>query len=70
MDGLIREGQYLSFLVDSPKENVFLKSIVTSNICKTAEKNFKMTDDVVEEVGEENVIQIIIDDAANYKITG
>jgi len=31
------------------------------------DKIFKMMDDVVEEVREDNVIQIVIDNATNYK---
>jgi len=56
----------LNFLVNNPKGTVILKSIDASNICKTTEQIFKMIDDVVEEVGEENVIQIIIDNATSY----
>ena len=60
----------INFLVNSPKGTVFLKSIDASDICKTAEKIFKMIDEVVEEVGEENVVQVVTDNAANYKAAG
>ena len=59
-----------NFLVNSPKGTVFLKSIDASDICKTAEKIFKMLDEVVEEIGEENVVQVVTDNAANYKAAG
>lgn len=59
-----------NFLANSPKGTVFLKSIDASNICKTADKIFKMMDDIVEEVGEENVMQVVTDNAANYKAAG
>jgi len=49
----------LNFLVNSPRGTVFLKSIDAFDICKTAEKIFKMIDDIVKVVGEENVIQIV-----------
>ena len=49
---------------------VFLYSLDTSDISKTKEKVFKMLDDVVEEVGEENVVQVVTDNAANYKSAG
>jgi len=65
-----RRRTILNFLVNSPKETVFLKSIDASNICKTIEKFFKMMDDVVEEVREENVIQVVTNNAANYKVVG
>ena len=50
----------INFLVNNPKGTVFLKSIDASAISKTAEK----------EVGEENVIQVVTDNAANYKAAG
>jgi len=60
----------LNFLVNCPKGTVFLKSIDASDISKTTDKIFKMMDDVVEEVGEGNVMQTVIDNAANYKAVG
>ena len=66
-----RRRTILNFLVNSPKGTVFfLKSIDASDICETADKIFRMMDDVVEEVGEENVIQVVTDNAANYKAAG
>jgi len=57
----------LNFLVNSPRGTVFFKSADASNICKIAEKIFEMIDAVVEEVGEDNVVQVVTDNAANYK---
>ncbi|XP_047335648.1 uncharacterized protein LOC124939189 [Impatiens glandulifera] len=37
---------------------------------KTVDKIFQMLDAIVEEVGEENVVQIVSDNAANYKLVG
>ena len=65
-----RRRTILNFIVNSPRGIVFLKSIDASNICKTVDKIYKMMDDVVEEIGEDNVIQIETDNAANYKATG
>jgi hypothetical protein len=59
-----------NFLVNSPKGTVFLASVDTSDISKTADKVFAMLDDVVEIVGEDNVVQIVTDNAANYKAAG
>lgn len=53
--------------MNSPKGTVFLKSIDASYITKTAERIYKMIDDVVEEVGEDNVVQVVMDNATNYK---
>ncbi|XP_058754740.1 uncharacterized protein LOC131627905 [Vicia villosa] len=65
-----RRRTILNFLVNSPKGTVFLKSIDACDITKTTGKIFKMIDDIVEEVGEENVVQVITDNAANYKAAG
>jgi hypothetical protein len=59
-----------NFLVNSPKGTVFLTSIDTSEISKTADKVFDMLDEVIEKVGEENVVQVVTDNAANYKLAG
>ncbi|XP_048491084.1 uncharacterized protein LOC104901267 [Beta vulgaris subsp. vulgaris] len=59
-----------NFLVNSPKGTVFLSSIDTSEISKTSDKVLEMLDAVVQKVGEENVVQIVTDNAANYKATG
>jgi hypothetical protein len=56
--------------VNSPKGTVFLASVDTSDISKTADKVCAMLDDVVEIVGEDNVVQIVTDNAANYKAAG
>ncbi|XP_022632372.1 uncharacterized protein LOC111240829 [Vigna radiata var. radiata] len=56
-----------NFLVNSPRGTVFLYSLDTSDISKIVDKVFKMLDDVVEFVGEENVVQVVTDNAANFK---
>ena len=56
--------------MNSPKGTVFLYSLDISDISKTADKVLKMLDDVVNFVGEENVVQVITDNAANYKAVG
>nr|KAJ0190830.1 hypothetical protein LSAT_V11C800390750 [Lactuca sativa] len=59
-----------NFLVNSPRGTIFLASIDTSDIIKTKEKVFAMLDDFVEKIGEENVVQVVTDNAANYKAAG
>ena len=45
----------------------FLKSIYASDmIKKNGELMFQHLDEVAEEIGEENVVQVIIDNASNY----
>lgn len=46
----------LNVLVNSTRGTTFLKSMDIFVIPKIAEKFFKLMDDIVEEVGEENVV--------------
>ncbi|CAN1141741.1 hypothetical protein LINPERPRIM_LOCUS25651 [Linum perenne] len=59
-----------NFLVNSPKGTAFIESLDTSHYSKNTQKVFEMLDDVVEKVGEENVIQVITDNASAYKAAG
>jgi len=56
--------------VNNPKGTIFLYSLDTSEISKIVDKVLKMLDDVVNFVEEENVVQVITDNAANYKAVG
>ena len=42
----------------------------TSNISKIADKVFKMLDAIMERIGEENFVQVMTNNAANYKAAG
>ncbi|CAN0919500.1 hypothetical protein LINGRAHAP2_LOCUS31490 [Linum grandiflorum] len=55
---------------DSGEGTVFLESEDTSEFSKNAQKVFEMLDNIVEMVGEENVIQIVTDNASAYKAAG
>ena len=71
MDGLIRKGVlFATFWLIVLKGQFFLSSVDTSNISKTADKVFEMLDAIVERIGEENVVQVVTDNAANYKAAG
>jgi hypothetical protein len=60
-----------NFLVNSPKGIKKIVSLVdTSNISKTADKVFEMLDTIVERILEENMVQVVTDNAANYKAVG
>jgi hypothetical protein len=65
-----RRRTILNFLVNNPRGTVFLKFVDASQISKTAGKIYKMIDEIVEEVGEENFIQVVTNNAANYKAAG
>ncbi|XP_058725529.1 uncharacterized protein LOC131596808 [Vicia villosa] len=60
----------LNLLVNSIKGTVFLKTIDASEMLESSKKLFKMMDDIVEEVGEENVVQIVTDYTPYYKVAG
>ncbi|KAH6756958.1 hypothetical protein C2S53_009192 [Perilla frutescens var. hirtella] len=53
-----------------PHGNVFLRSIDASDCVKDANKLFQLLDGVVEEIGEDIVIQVVTDNASAYKATG
>nr|XP_023913871.1 uncharacterized protein LOC112025432 [Quercus suber] len=65
-----RERSITNFLVNSPKGTVFLKSINTSNISKNAKNLFQLLDSLVQEIGEENVVQVVTDSASAYVLAG
>jgi len=70
MDGLIRKDVLFAiFWLIIIKGQFFLSSVDTSNISKTADKVFEMLDAIMERIWEENTVQVITDNAANYKTT-
>ncbi|KAF7844714.1 uncharacterized protein G2W53_001619 [Senna tora] len=60
-----KKRSIVNFLVNSPRGTVFLSSKDVFDVSKTAEKVFEMLDEIVEQVGEENVVQVVTDNAAN-----
>ncbi|XP_023743681.1 uncharacterized protein LOC111891853 [Lactuca sativa] len=59
-----------NFLVNCPTGTVFLKSIDASEHIHNAEYVVKKVNEVIAEVGEENVVQFITDNGSNYKAAG
>ncbi|XP_057437685.1 uncharacterized protein LOC130729857 [Lotus japonicus] len=49
---------------------MFLKSVDVSDYVKTGEKLFELLDSIIDEVGEENVVQVITDNGSNYVSAG
>ena len=49
---------------------MFMESINASSMIKTREKMFELLDKWVDQVGEENVVQVIIDSHSSYKMAG
>ncbi|KAL0750247.1 hypothetical protein Bca101_032250 [Brassica carinata] len=60
----------VNFLVNSPKGSVFISSKEVSEVVKDATMLFKLLDDIVEEVGEMNVVQVVTDNASNFVKAG
>ena len=48
---------------------MFMESIDTSSMIKTREKMFELLYQWVEQVGEQNVVKVIIDNHSSYKMT-
>ncbi|XP_059658347.1 uncharacterized protein LOC132304614 [Cornus florida] len=55
---------------NSPSGTIFLSSRDTSDISKTGQMVFEMLDEIVEKVREENVVQVVTNNAYNYKLAG
>ncbi|KAK2635563.1 hypothetical protein Ddye_030355 [Dipteronia dyeriana] len=66
----MRVRQLLNFLVNNLYGTVFLKSVDASDVVKDATLLFELLDSVVEDVGEDLVIQVVMDNASNYKKAG
>lgn len=64
-----RRHSVCNFLVNNPKGIVFLYSLDISNISKITNEVFKMLNDVVIFVGEDNVVRVITDNVVNFKAT-
>jgi len=60
----------LNCLIVCPKGIMFLKSIDASDQVKDAQLLFRLLNEVVMEVGVENVVQVITDNASNYVAAG
>eukprot|EP00253_Pinus_taeda_P031114 PITA_31114 len=65
-----RNRTLINFLVSCPAGTMFLKSVDASDKVKTAQLSCEMMEEVVQEVGEEHVVQIVTDNAANYMAAG
>ena len=65
-----KDQSITNFLVNSPRGTVFLKSIDTSGISKNADNLFELLDSMVNEIGKENVVQVVTDSASAYVKAG
>ncbi|KAH1077183.1 hypothetical protein GLYMA_19G102600v4 [Glycine max] len=60
----------INFFINSQAGIMFLKFVDGSDFVKTGEKLFELLDAIVEEVGEENVVQVVTDNGSNYVLAG
>ena len=57
-------------MVYCDRSMIYLSSIDTINISKTTDYIFSLMDKIVEEVGEENIVQVVTDNKASFKAAG
>ncbi|KAM0927376.1 hypothetical protein ACQ4PT_002845 [Festuca glaucescens] len=66
-----RRGRHLiNFLVNSPAGTYFLESVDASIECQDARMIADLLEKRIEDVGKENVVQVVTDNGANYKAAG
>lgn len=65
-----KNAPIVNFLAYSPRGTVFLKSVDTSGLRKDKETLLEMFDEVVKEVGQENIVQFVSDNEASFKAAG
>lgn len=60
----------INFLVSCPRGVYFHSSVDATDLVEDATNLFKLLDKVVEEMGEENVVQVITENTPSYKAAG
>ncbi|KAJ6990673.1 hypothetical protein NC653_019055 [Populus alba x Populus x berolinensis] len=65
-----RNVPVMNFLAYSPRGTIFLKSVNTSGLQKDKETLLEMFDEVVKEVGQENIVQFVSDNESAFKAAG
>ncbi|KAL0906436.1 hypothetical protein M5K25_024931 [Dendrobium thyrsiflorum] len=66
----MKSRSLINVLVNNPYGTVFLRSIEASDEIKNADFIFNLLDGVVEEIGEQLVVQVVTDNASAYKAAG
>ncbi|XP_057450420.1 uncharacterized protein LOC130742148 [Lotus japonicus] len=66
-----RKGRsIINFMVNCSAGTMFLKSIDSSDFVKTGEKLFELLDSIIDEIGEDKVVQVITDNGSSYVRAG
>ena len=60
----------INFMVYCDKSMIYLSSIDTTNIPKTVDYIISLMDKIVEEVGEENIVQVVTDNETSFNADG
>lgn len=66
----VRGRTLITFLVSCPRGTYFISSVDASDIVEDASDLFKLLDRFVEEVGEENVVQVVTQNTPSYRAAG
>ena len=65
-----RRRSIINFMVNCSLGTMFVKSIDASSFVKSRDKIYDLLDNFVEEIGEQNIVQIITDNGSNYVLAG
>ena len=65
-----RRRNIINFMVNCSLGTMFVKSIDASSFVKSGDKIYDLLDNFVEEIGEQNIVQIITDNGSNYVLAG
>ncbi|XP_043697308.1 uncharacterized protein LOC122648118, partial [Telopea speciosissima] len=66
-----KRGRHLiNFLVNCPEGTYFMGSVDASGMVQSAQMLFELLDSKIDEIGEDYVIQVVTDNASNYKLAG
>ena len=60
----------VNFIIYYDRSMIYHTSVDTTNISKTADYILSLMDKVVDEVGEENIVQVVTDNEASFKAAG
>ena len=60
----------IDFMIYCDRSILYHTSVDTTNISKTDDYIFSLMDKVVNEVGEENILQVVTDNEASFKAAG
>ncbi|CAA7398559.1 unnamed protein product [Spirodela intermedia] len=61
---------FINFLVSCPRGTSFISSVAASEIIEDAPSIFNLLDKIVEEVGEENVVQVVTESSPIFRAAG